>query len=290
MSEIKIAALTAADLVKFNNLYYDELLVGLPSEEVLLGAIKADEQTASAVGLLMGHVRDDILYIDWLFVDKDERGQTAGSRLLKTLTNSLDNAEDSPVSSVMANFDSSAEGLAEFLRKFGFGVYFSQGSYNVSAKLSDIKLIGVQKESTASLKTVPLTEVSKEAWARFDQYLDNPEAQGVCTVGVINPMAYRPESRAVLFNGVVVSVILIGFGLSDFEAEIEWFYCMPKFVPHAVPMMYDSAIGALKKNMPPNSIVTLATINDAMNQFVGKLMPEAKHSEYYGAVWFVEAL
>ena len=290
MSEIKIAALTAADLVKFNNLYYDDLLVGLPSEEVLLGAIKTDAEKASAVGLLMGHVRDDVLYIDWLFVDKDERGKTAGSKLLNTLTKALDTDPESPVSSVMTNFDSSAEGLAEFLRKFGFGVYFSQGSYNVSAKLKDIKLIGINKEGTATLKSVPLTEVSEDAWARFDHYLDNPEVQGVCVTGQINPKVYRPESRAVIFNGVVVAVILVGYGLSDFEAEIEWLYCMPKFVPHAVPIMYDSCIGALKENMPPNSIITLATINDAMNQFVDKLMPEAKHSEYYGAVWFVEAL
>ena len=80
---MEVCVLTPADLGKYAHLFPAELLPELPGDELLLGCVQA--APPAAVGILMAHVEEREVLIDWLYVEEEYRRQGGGKEMPELL-------------------------------------------------------------------------------------------------------------------------------------------------------------------------------------------------------------
>lgn len=287
MKNIEIVVLENEDLLKFNALFYDELLLELPDDALALGAIETGGEKPEAVGLLIFHIRDKSVYIDWICVDDEHRERGIGKALMDYLKNVLVTAEDADIDVVFVNFNETAIGLGRFLKENGFAVTFFDGNFNICAPLNRVRMMKAD-HSDEKLKAFPLNQVPEESYKLFDDYINMVEGANEGIVGPINPADYRSESRAILDGDKIVGVMLVGSTIYDRNVTIDWVYSMPNYVLQAVPLAFDTVITELKKNMPEDSIISMASLTPNAGSIIRKTMPGAIFAESYSAIWMVE--
>ena len=287
MKNIEIVVLENEELLKFNALFYDELLLELPDDALMLGAIETGGEVPEAVGLLIFHIRDTAVYVDWFCVDDEHRERGVGKALMDYLKNVLITAEDADIEVVFVNFNETVRGLGRFLRENGFAVTFFDGNFNIYAPLNRVRLMKPD-HSNEKLKALPLDQVPEKSYKLFDDYIDMVENAYEGIIGPIDPDDYRPESRAILSGDRIVGIMLVGSTIYDKNVMIDWVYSMPKFVLQAVPLAFDTVVTELKKSMPEDSMISMASLSPNVGSIIRKTMPGAVFAESYSAFWLVE--
>lgn len=284
MHTFKIVVLENEDILKFNALFYDELLLELPDDAIALGAIDTGSKNLKAVGILVFHIREGIAFIDWLYVDDEHRLKGVGTALIDSLKEAIIQIEDeAEVDSISLSFTQNSNGLGVFLRKNGFAVAFGLGNYNVVAALQRVRLIGARE--SANLKAVPLNMVPESSFAEFDNYLNVIDD---IIVGVESPITvknYRKESHAIMEGGKIVAVMLVSDTMEENMISIDWVYAMPKYMIHAIPLAFDTVISELKKNCSERTILNMASLSPSVEGIIRKTMPGAIFTEIDGAMW-----
>ena len=287
LKNIKIAALEREDLLKFRDLFYDELLLTLPDDMIMLGAIDVSA-APKAVALLIFHVREKSAYIDWLYVDENFRRRGIGSVLLRDLMAALIKDPDASIEAVFMNFGETISGMGAFLRKNRFAVTFFDGNFNIYAPLKSVKLIKKNENVKQPLRSIPLAEVKPESFEAFDRYLDMTSDEIIGVVGPIEASDYRPESRAIMHGDKIVGIMLVGDTIYKGTVLIEWVYSVPSFVLSAVPIAFNDVITALRESLPEDTMLSMAAMSENVGGIIRKTMPGAVFSEAYSAFWLVE--
>ena len=284
MQDIEIVVLENEDILKFSALYYDELLLEIPDDAIALGAISTENDEPKAVGILIFHIREEIAFVDWLYVDDEFRRKGVGTTLINSLKEVIIQTQDeTKIDSISLSFTRSAEGLGIFLRENGFAVAFGIGNYNVVAALQRIKLIGARE--SANLKAVPLSMVPDASFVEFDSYLNIIDD---VVVGIESPIAienYRKESRAIMEGDIIVAIMLVSDTIEENMISIDWVYAMPKYMLHAIPLAFDTVISELKKNCNERTIINMASLSPTVEGIIRKTMPGAIFTEIDGAMW-----
>ena len=287
MQDIEIVVLENEDILKFSTLYYDELLLEIPDDAIVLGAISTENDEPKAVGILIFHIREGIAFADWLYVDDECRFKGVGTALINSLKDVIiQTGDEAEVDSISMSFTQNSGGLGAFLKKNGFASAFGLGNYNVVAALQRVRLIGARE--SANLKAVPLSMVPDASFVEFDSYLNMIDD---VVVGVESPIAvnnYRKESRAIMEDSKIVAVMLVSDTMEENIISIDWVYAMPKYMIHAIPLAFDTVISELKKNCNERTILNMASLSPSVEGIIRKTMPGAIFTEIYGAMWVLE--
>ena len=289
MKNVRIVYLENEDLLKFSALFYDELVLSLPSDVLMMGAVDISGEVPRAVGLLIFHMRGKSAYIDWLFVEEASRRKGIGKYMLNHLKRLFAQDPSKSIEVVFMNFDETIWGMGSFLKKDGFGVTFFDGDFNIFAPLKSVKLIGKDEDMGGKLKAVPLSEVPKASYTDFENYLSGLGTDIVIgIVGPVEPEDYRAESRAVLDGDRIVGMMLVSDTIYNDTVMIDWAYSIPKFVLQSVPLAFNTVITELRKYLPENTVLCMASLEENVGGIIRKTMPGAVFTEAYSAFWLVE--
>ena len=285
---IEIVTLETDDLTKFSHLFYNELLLELPIDALMFGAIDTSEDVPKAVGILMFHVREQSAYIDWLFVDEASRKQGVAKALMNELKQLCSQTDEGEIDTVFMNFTEAISGMGRFLKNNDFAVTFFDGNYCIYAPLSKVRLMTRSGQKVTSLKALPLSEVPEGAYKAFDKHLDVVDEE---YIGVLTPIdidSYRPESRIILDGDRIVGLMLVGDTIDKDNIIIDWVYSMPKYLVGAVPLAFDTVITELRKNVSETAMLSMASLSENVGSIIRKSMPGAVFLESYSAFWIVE--
>ena len=286
--DIRIVTLEKDDLLKFRNLFYDELLLTLPEDIIMLGAIDVSGLSPKAVGLMIFHARERSVYIDWLYVDDLCRRRGVGTMLIRDLMITVSKDPDKSIETVFMNFDEVIVGMGAFLRANRFAVTFFDGNFNIYAPLKSVILMRKNENERRVLRSIPLAEVKQESYDAFDRYLEMTNDEVIGVVGPITASDFRPESRAIMDGDRIVGIMLVGDTVRKDVVLIEWVYSVPKFVLSAVPLAFNDVITELRNNMPEGTMLSMAAMAENVGSIIRKTMPGAVFSEAYSAFWLVE--
>ena len=285
---IEIVALETDDLTRFSHLFYNELLLELPIDALMLGAIDTSEDIPKAVGLLMFHVREQSAYIDWLFVDEESRRIGVATALMDELKRLCSQTDAGEIETIFMNFTEVISGMGRFLKNNDFAVTFFDGNYCIYAPLKKVKLMSESKPRVTNLKALPLSEVSENSYKVFDKYLD---VVNDAYIGILTPLdkdSYREESRIIVDGDRIVGLMLVGDTIDKDNIIIDWVYSIPKYILGVVPLAFDTVITELRKNVSENAMLSMASLSDNVGIIIRKSMPGAVFLESYSAFWIVE--
>ena len=113
---MEICVLTPLDLDRFAHLYPPDLLKELPGDALLLGCV--EEDPLEAAGVLLGHVEEDEVIVDWLYVDEPFRRKGGASAMLELLIETA--AEAGDIDGVNVFYAEESDGMEELLKACGF--------------------------------------------------------------------------------------------------------------------------------------------------------------------------
>ncbi len=287
MAKFEIVVLDKEDLLKFNWMYYDDLLLDLPEDDIILGAINTESEIPQASGLLIFHVREEAIFVDWIYVDDECRGQGVGTMLMDYLKDALIQTEkETGTNVIFVNFPDTVKGLGKFLKENDFGVTFFDGNFSIYAPLKSVKLMRPNAKP-GKLVAMPLAEVPKESLDGFETYLDLVESVYEGVVSPIVPTYFRDESRAILDGNRIVGIMLVGNTIYENNVMIDWVYSIPKYVMEAVPLAFDTVITELRKNVPEDTNLSMASLSSNVGGIIRKTMPGAVFAESYSAFWMI---
>ena len=289
MNKIKISVLDREDLFKFSALFYEELLLQIPEDAFLLGAIDTTDTVPKAAGLLIFHLSEGDAYIDWLFVDEACRKRGVGKALIDFLKELFTKDSDQTVDVIFMNFDETIEGMGRFLRNNDFGVTFYDGNFNIYAPLKSVRLMDPNNNVRGDFKTLPLSEIPDSTFDELEKHIMLTDDDFV--IGVVPPIRsadFRAESRAVLNGNRIVGIMLVSDTIYKNNIVIDWVYSIPRYVLKAVPLAFDAVISELRKSLPGNTMISMASLTDNVGGIIRKTMPGAVFLEAYSAFWIVD--
>ena len=269
---MEIFTLTPPDLDKFAHLFPASLLKELPADELMLGC--AEEEPPAAAGVLLAHVEELELMIDWLYVDEAFRRKGCAREMLTALMQAAAESEELDAASVI--FTEGMEGMAEFLRAMGFLVAVRGRDKGFVTRLGRFPRF---KNPAGSRGTfVPLHEVDPGELARFAAILDDGVLPDMAVETPFAPEAYLPESMVCLEEGKIRALCLFsgdGSGLT-----IDWVYnnCS---VSTTFIDLFNEAMSRLKKRFPPETKLMFASVNEGVESIVEKQVPIESRAEVY---------
>lgn len=269
---MEIFTLTPLDLDKFSHLFPASLLKELPADELMLGC--AEEEPPAAAGVLLAHVEELELMIDWLYVDEAFRRKGGAREMLTALMEAA--AESGELDAASVIFTEGMEGMAEFLRAMGFLVAVRGRDKGFVTRLGRFPRF---KNPAGSRGTfVPLHEVDPGELARFAAILDDGVLPDMAVETPFRPEAYLPESMVCLEEGKIRALCLFsgdGSGLT-----IDWVYnnCS---VSTTFIDLFNEAMSRLKKRFPPETKLMFASVNEGVESIVEKQVPIESRAEVY---------
>ena len=269
---MEVCVLTPADLDKFAHLYPPELPGELPGDELLLGC--AEAQPPRAAGILMAHVEDGEVLVDWLYVDEDCRRKGGGKGMLDLL---IREAEASGmVDGVSILFSERDEDMEKLLEACGFLVFSNGVDCGYETVLRAFPKLPAPGEKEGEL--VPLGEVPGAEHARFASVLDKGVIPGAAVPTPFDPAAYLPESSACLADGKLQGLCLLE---GDREAlSIAWIYSGAS-TPATLPALVNDAISRAKAQYAPETPLRFASVNGSVREIIERYIPVKQRVEVY---------
>ena len=268
--------LTPLDLVKFSHLFPPSLLDDLPASALLLGCIEEDPLTAA--GILMAHVEQREMIVDWLYVDEAFRRRGGGRAMLEGLRNAA--KASGQLDGVTMTYTQDHQNMTEFLRACGFLAVYREGCSVFRSTLGDFRIFPVPAEKNGVLQ--PLRNVPPEEVARFSGVL---EAGMIPNIGIrppLDPMDYRPESCAYLERGKIRGLWLVRDERDGIS--FPWFCNISASLSVPLSLM-NTSLKLLKAVLPPSTIVSFATTNPEVEAIVQKHFHVNQHTELYFATY-----
>ena len=199
---MKIFALDPLDLPIFYNLFPESLLHDVPADAFLVGC--ADGEPLQPAGVLIAHVAQRSLIVDWLYVDEAYRRRGGASQMMQMLLDCAFEVEE--IEDVTLTFSQKHTGMDAFLRAMQFGVVFMEGCKGYETTLGKFRCL--PEEKAISKKIVPLHSVPAQELARFERLLDSGLLPDV-GIRSLRPEDYRPQSMAYLEGSTLLGLWLV---------------------------------------------------------------------------------
>ena len=272
---MKACMLTPLDLELFTDLFPVELLSELTEDEILIGCVEEDPNAPAVMGILMAHVDEAVLELDWVYVDKEYRLRGAGSEMLLALIRA--GAKTEELRGIVASYTPEDEGIEPYLRAHGFYATSVDGYKNFVVRLGDFRLqpaLSVQKD----YQIVSLQELPEATMERINQILSSGNVHNVAVELPIDPEDYLPESMVCMENGSFRGMWLVE-GDED-GLTIPWM-CMLPGHSGAAPLMMNASLKALAKTnrFATGTPVAFASLTPNIEEIVHKLFPNALEQE-----------
>ncbi len=266
-----VNVLTPYDLTKFSHLYPDYILSKIPADALLIGCISEDP--LDAAGILMAHVEEGEIIIDWLYVDEPYRRQHGATDMVSVLLTAAE--EFGELEGVNVLFSETDENLWEFFRSMDFITTYRGGDKGFYTELGKIPKLPVMDEITGELCS--LSEVPEKEIERFMNLLNGSVIPG----GFYDPYkqdVYLPESSVILVDGLIRGICLVR-NLDD-GLDIAWLYNYTNN-PNAFPALINACVNKLKESYPENTPFTFASTSPKMDQFIESVIPVDYSIEMY---------
>ena len=264
--------LTPVDLEKFAHLFPDYLLDELPADALLIGCV--EEDPLAAAGILMAHIEEMEVIVDWLYVDEPYRRRGGARAMLEILIEDAGACDG--LGGVSIVFAQDHEHMAEFLRSCDFMVTYKEGCKGFVTKLGNFPYFPEPGKKSGEI--VPIGEVSEEESARFAGILNDAVIPGVAVPVPFDRGDYRPESCVCLEDGKIHAVCLLK---GDEEGlSIPWIYnhCSA----HASFFVtVNESINRLKEKFPADTKLSMASVNTGIEEIIEKYIPVLERSEIY---------
>ena len=275
---MQITFLTPIDLEKFAHLFPDYLLDELPADALLLGCIEEDPPTAA--GILMAHIEEMEVIVDWLYVDEPFRRKGGARAMLEILIEEADAYGE--LDGVSIAFSEEHENMAEFLRSCDFMVVHKEGCKGFVTRLGSFPRFPAPGPQKGDI--VPIGEIPEKESARFAGILDNAVIPGIAVPTPFSPSDYRPESCACLEDGKVRALCLLK---GDEEGlSIPWVYNNCSTNASFIATVNES-MKLLKEKFPADTRLSMASVNVGIEEIIEKYVPVLERSEiYYGTYPF----
>ena len=273
---MEVCLLTPLDLDKFSHLFPGSLLDHLPASTLLLGCV--EEEPLAAAGILMAHVEQREMVVDWLYVDEAFRRRGGGRAMLEDLR---DTAKASgKLDGVTMTYTQDHQNMTEFLRACGFIAVYREGCKAFRSTLGDFRILPVPAEKNGVLQ--PLRAVPPEEVARFSGVLQKGLIPDIGIRPLIDPMDYRPESCAYLEQGKIRGLWLV----RDTQDGISfpWFCNISSSLSVPLSLM-NASLKLLKAALPASTAVSFATTNPNIETIVQKHFRVSQCTEIYFATY-----
>lgn len=273
---MEICMLTPVDLERFSQLFPEDLLKELPADELMLGCI--DEAAGAAAGILMAHVEELELMVDWLYVDEPFRRRGGARDMLTALMEAAAESCEADAASVI--FSEMHEGMEDFLEAMGFLVAVrgkDKGFVTKLGKFPRFKNPGGSRGTFTALGDLEPKELQ-----RFAGLLDESIIPDQAVETPFAPEKYLPESMVCLEEGKIRALCLFsgdGSGLT-----IDWIYnnCS---VATAFIDLFNEGMERLKKRFPAETPLFFASVNEGVEKLVERNVPIERRAEIYIATY-----
>lgn len=269
---MEIAVLTPADLDKFAGLFPDELRAELPADALLLGCMQAEPPTAA--GVLMAHVEEAEVLVDWLYVDEEFRRQGGGRAMLEALLSAAEESEC--VDGVSIVFTEEHENMAAFLRACEFMVELREGAKGYTTELGAFPKLPAVGESLGTV--APLSDVPENEIARFNKMLQLSNHPDIVLPGALVPADYRPESSVCLENGIIRAFCLVKGDRNGLSIESVF---NGTTLPATFLNVVNKSVDALKAAFPADTPLSFASVNPSLELFIEYSVPVKQRRECF---------
>ena len=269
---MEICMLTPLDLDKFAHLFPASLLKELPADELMLGC--AEGEPPEAAGVLLAHVEELELMIDWLYVDEAFRRRGGAREMLTALMQAAAESEELDAASII--FTEGMDGMEYFLRAMGFLVAVRGKDKGFVTLLGKFPRFKNPRGGQGTF--VPLREVDPEELARFAAVLDDGILPDAAVDLPFRPEVYLPESLVCLEEGKIRALCL--FSGDENGLSIDWVFnnCS---VSTTFIDLFNEAMSRLKKRVPPETKLVFASVNEGVEGIVEKQVPIERRAEVY---------
>ena len=269
---MEISMLTPLDLECFSHLFPPELPSELPANELMLGCMEADPPAAA--GILMAHVEEQELLVDWLYVDESFRRRGGGREMLTALRQAAAESAETDTASVI--FSEDHEGMYEFLSAMGFLVVVRGKDKGFETKLGKFPRLKNPGESVGTFAA--LGETDPPELARFANVLNNNTLPDIAIPTPFVPGDYLPESVVCLEGGKIRALCLFSGDASGLS--IDWIYNGCSVTTTFIDL-FNEGMARLKKRFPPETPLTFACVSENVENFVERYVPVDQRAEIY---------
>ena len=190
------------DLPIFYNLLPESLLHDVPAGALLVGC--GDGEPLQPAGVLIAHVEQQSLLVDWLYVDEAYRRRGGARQMMQMLLDCAFEVEE--IEDVTLTFSQEHEGMDAFLRAMAFGVVFMEGCKGYETTLGRFRFMPGEK--SIPRKIVPLHTVPRQQVAHFERLMDSGVLPDVA-IRTLRPEDYRAESMTYLEGGNLLGLWLV---------------------------------------------------------------------------------
>ena len=233
---------------------------------IALGAVEDKE----AAGILIGRIVNEILYINWLYVDEKHRGNGAASAMLKRLSNAAFKAGTETIAVIYPDTEENSA-LTELLSKSGFDLGLSETQYIYKSTLNelDTALANFQRSGNGILT---VNQIPQYMLRQFENVL---KESGVFVEPElpIKTEEYLPESAAYIKDEKICAMML--FRYEGQSLSLSWLYLDSNF-RSSFPLLVGAVLPPLKKKYGAETPITFAVVNEASYRLADRLMPALK--------------
>ncbi|MBP3719336.1 MAG: GNAT family N-acetyltransferase [Eubacterium sp.] len=271
-----LSLLTPLDLDKFSHLFSDSILQDLPADEILLGYI--EENPIVATGILMAHVEENDMMIDWLYVDEDYRRKGAAREMIEFLIENSEKAEG--VYGVSAVFTQEHENMNKMFEDMNFFVSFREGTVGFETTVEDFPMfpvIGEKSGEIMSVKDVPSDELD-----RFSKIVNDVVFPGIAIPFPFAFSSYIPESSVILENGRIKGVCLMKEGVDGLI--LSWAYNISKEAAN-FPALLNYCTKLIKDKYPADTSIGIASLGIKVDEIIETYIPVKNRVEIYFATY-----
>ena len=266
-----LTLLSPLDLEKFAHLFPDDLLDELEADEIMIGYV--EEKPLAATGILMAHVNDLEVFIDWIYVDEDHRRKGAGRSMMEFLIDSCAQIEE--LSGLSIVFSQEHKEMKSFLDACEFFVIFKEGCKGFETTLGDFPKFPVIGESG---EIIPISSVPEKELERFTKAVNNSSVPGAAVSLPFGAADYLPESTVLLEDGKIKGLCLMEE--KDYGLSLSWVYNISSHAAN-FPALLNKCINLLKEKYDEDTIMGIASVGEKVDEIIETYIPVKKSSEVY---------
>ncbi len=271
-----LSLLTPLDLDKFSHLFPDTILQDLPADEILIGYI--EENPLAATGILMAHIEENNMMIDWLYVDEEYRRKGAAREMIDFLIENSEKAEG--IYGISAIFTQEHDNMFKMFKAMNFFVSFREGTVGFETTVEDFPIFPVIGEKSGEIMSVK--DVPSEELNRFSKLVNDSALPGIAISFPFTFSSYIPESSVILENGKIKGVCLMeesGDGLI-----LSWAYNISKQAAN-FPALLNYCTKLIKDKYPAKTSIGIASLNTKVNEIIDTYVPVKDRVEIYFATY-----
>ena len=261
------------ELSVFASLCEEDAEIRFSELHVAVGAISEEEGDVKPVGILIAHMTESELVLDWIYVEEAYRRQGIGSGLLGRIMESGLNIRD--LEGVMAVLTEADEEVLNFLDAANYAIIPAENAGQLHVRLFDFE--GADDEGkTPGVSSILLSKVPIKYLRAFEDYIKEESLKTRISQGVsypILPVAYANCSTVIMYEDEVCGMVLLKEENPGYS--VPWIYVKPSHemdLPFLLNETYDNI---MKETGNQDVPMMFGTLNEDSVNLVEKLFPDA---------------